>query len=542
MNIKFTLTEKGKLLQEISAGFNGAEVDIDLESYIPVEVGRERFICWSAQQELEKKDFQVEGVGWLLKREVAENPLEGVRGGLLADEMGLGKTIQVIGTMISNPLKHTLIVLPLALMDQWKAQIERLTSIKPLIYHGTGRSKYTAADLLSARVVITTYGLVSVVNEQPSLIHRIHFDRVVFDEAHHLRNFNTNQHKGAKLIKAPIRWLLTGTPIQNRLQDFYSLCAVMGYSAGFYSQESNLRIIVKNSILKRTKTSVNLELKGVNFERIMVEWESDEEMWLAEDIHRAFAFSGSEGDRPSHSLSTGLKKSTFTALLRARQACVCPALMKKVVTWLKDEDLLCDTDYDISLALGGDSKINAVCNKVGERKDNSRAKLVFCHFRGEIDKIAEQLREKKMNVGVFDGRTPLATRKLLLEDRTLDVLVIQIATGSEGLNLQHFKEIYFVSAHWNPAVEDQAVARCHRIGQDDTVDIFRFEMVPFQGRGSTIDAYCRQVQESKRELYKVLDDEEEPVEEEPVKEEPVEEEPRGRGETGEEEEEVNGNG
>ena len=84
------------------------------------------------------------------------------------------------------------------------------------------------------------------------------------------------------------------------------------------------------------------------------------------------------------------------------------------------------------------------------------------------------------------------------------MLILQIATGSEGLNLQHYTETYFVSAHWNPALEDQAVARCHRIGQLEDVEVFRFEMAPF-GKSCNIEQYCKTVQDDKRKLYAVLD-------------------------------------
>ena len=141
------------------------------------------------------------------------------------------------------------------------------------------------------------------------------------------------------------------------------------------------------------------------------------------------------------------------------------------------------------------------------RKDNNRAKLVFCHYRGEIDKINTTLSSAGMKVAIFDGRTNYTDRQDILNDHSLDVLILQIMTGSEGLNLQHFKEIYFVSPHWNPAVEDQAIARCHRIGQQDEVDIFRFTMAGFDDSGvsRTLDTYASSVQDYKRSMYNIVD-------------------------------------
>ena len=126
------------------------------------------------------------------------------------------------------------------------------------------------------------------------------------------------------------------------------------------------------------------------------------------------------------------------------------------------------------------SKLDAVIKSVLRNKDNGNGKIIFCSFREEIDDIALRLKEKGFNsVATFDGRNNGASRKTILVEKN-DVLILQIQTGCEGLNLQeHYSEVYFVSPNWNPAVEEQAVARCHRIGQKKNVNVYRFEMVPF---------------------------------------------------------------
>jgi len=137
--------------------------------------------------------------------------------------------------------------------------------------------------------------------------------------------------------------------------------------------------------------------------------------------------------------------------------------------------------------------------------------LVFCHFRGEIDTLSSRLREGGIqNICTFDGRVTQAARfRRLKED--YEVIILQIQTGCEGLNLQkNFSEIYFVSPHWNPAIEDQAVARCHRIGQTKPVSVFRFHMESTFEKGLnevrakndflTLDQYITTVQDGKREI------------------------------------------
>ena len=149
------------------------------------------------------------------------------------------------------------------------------------------------------------------------------------------------------------------------------------------------------------------------------------------------------------------------------------------------------------------SKLTAVINSILARKNNNNGKIIFCHFRDEIDEIATKLREAGISkVATFDGRTNNAKRFEILNDKN-DVLILQIQTGCEGLNLQeNYNEIYFVSPHWNPAVEQQAIARCHRIGQTKSVYVKRFQMSPFVSENEiptkTIDKYVKDVQEGKR--------------------------------------------
>ena len=116
-------------------------------------------------------------------------------------------------------------------------------------------------------------------------------------------------------------------------------------------------------------------------------------------------------------------------------------------------------------------------NTLVERKDNGAGKLVFCHFRQEIDAIEEKLLKHGItSIGKLDGRTKPKDKTRMIKEG-VQVLILQIQTGCEGINLQeHYSEVYFVSPNWNPAIEDQAIARCHRIGQQKDVAVFRYNM------------------------------------------------------------------
>ena len=458
---------------------------------------------------LDSKDYQREGVEWILSNELNKNPLQGVRGGLVADEMGLGKTILMIGTIISNFKRRTLIVVPLALLDQWYSEIYKTTGHKALIYHGAAKKDIDFDVLERAPIVITTYGQIKCKKDvgHRKLLHHLHWSRVLFDEAHHLRNSSTQNWSGAMRLTANIRWLITGTPIQNRKADFYSLCEIMGYKQDFYIEDDNLMDLVRASILKRKKEEVGIKLPDTRTTIVNVKWSNKSEQILAEDIHNMLNFSDVHTERGVNSAIAALGNEYLPLLIRARQACIYPKLMAPIINKFKQLGLIEDgSDVEAEDALKHCSKIDAVIKKILQRKDNKRAKLVFCHYRGEIDIIASRLEAHELHVQKFDGRTSHAERSEILTT-PCDVLILQIMTGCEGLNLQHFKEIYFVSPHWNPAVEDQAVARCHRIGQMEDVDIFRFQMGSFDDDGltTTLDSYSASIQNAKRELFTILD-------------------------------------
>jgi non-specific serine/threonine protein kinase len=151
--------------------------------------------------------------------------------------------------------------------------------------------------------------------------------------------------------------------------------------------------------------------------------------------------------------------------------------------------------------------LDAAVDKILERKGNGCGKLIFCHFREEIDEVATRLKAGGMtNVVCFDGRTSKGKRTDILSNKN-EALILQIQTGCEGLNLQeNYSEIYFISPHWNPAVEDQAIARCHRIGQTKEVSVTRFEMGNFikdadqEVETRTVDNYVSSVQDFKRKI------------------------------------------
>lgn len=456
---------------------------------------------------LEVKEYQEQGVRWCVENEVNGRNIGNAtyRGGLLADEMGLGKTIQMLGVIMCNLVKRTLIVMPRALIEQWEDIIRKMTGHQVVVFHGEGKN-IPFSELEKAPIVITTYGMIKKGKNKNSLsiLHKLSWGRVIFDEAHHLRNKNTNNHKGALELKRDISWIVTGTPIQNRRSDFYSLCAIIGLPAAYYTSPQNLLPLVRLFMMKRTKKQVGLKLPELKTEKIQVEWESKEEKSIAEDIHSMLQFSRVNKVNVDNAIAA-LGISTLPLLVRARQACVYPPLIAKHFAQLAEAGII-DDDEEIYTGLLGESKIQNVCNMIVKNSKNGNKKLVFCHYRGEIDIIEKKLKDSNLNILTFDGRIAENKRNTVLNS-DCDVLIMQIQTGCEGLNLQQFNEIYFVSPHWNPAVEDQAVARCHRIGQEKPVTVYRFSMVGFDEDMATrtLDEYSSAVQDVKRNISKEIE-------------------------------------
>jgi SNF2 family DNA or RNA helicase len=195
----------------------------------------------------------------------------------------------------------------------------------------------------------------------------------------------------------------------------------------------------------------------------------------------------------------------LTIYLRARQLCISPVLFRK-----KIEELIYMGELDSTYRrlYSCSSKLSTVSNTIIENKMNSNRKIVFSHFIEEINQLYEMIVDNDdvdkyddTQVAIYSGSLSFEERQNILENDRIEVLIMQIQTGCEGLNLQQYSDIYMVSPHWNPALEDQAVARCHRQGQLKETNVYRFIM-----KGSAnLDGYIRDTQYEKRKNMEIVE-------------------------------------
>ena len=499
----------------------------------PMEFIPKLFPLWCKNSGLDIKSHQVEGFKWVLERELA--PKTGAPGGFLCDEMGLGKTILMIGNMVLTPdapNQKTLIVLPKCLIEQWFNAILKFTGIKSMVYHGAKAKNIKPHEFEESWIVITTYGMIAVRNESKKYkcpLWDIDWDRVIFDESHHVRNINTSVFKGAKKLKSPIKWMVTGTPINNRKTDFYNQSVIQGSSSHFKPSIESIKEIIKDIVLKRTKKQVGIKLPNKKTHIVEVSSKSVQEDNLIRNIHNLMSFAPVTPQNVNSIIQNlgRMCQSVLPVFMLMRQSCILPTL---AYSSLERRAITNNISIEGLNPPSTNSKMSAVISKIVENKNTNKSKLIFCLFRKEMDYLSSELKMEGFNPVIINGSStekqrrsalqmgptesewkainpnlPSDVTSIINEYLVPNVLIAQIQTSCEGLNLQHFSEIYFTTPHWNPAVENQAIARCHRIGQDKPVDVYKF-ITKFNNKEDddsiSLDQYCIEVQNMKEKIAK----------------------------------------
>ena len=231
-------------------------------------------------------------------------------------------------------------------------------------------------------------------------------------------------------------------------------------------------------------------MPGVTVRRISCNWECDEQQ-LSEEIHETLSFSGLK-------LKPLEKGVHLEMMLYARMMCIYPEMATKNIKKMNARGILSENNL---VGLNCKGKMSKLLETLKERKDNGNKKIIFTTFRMETDYVKEELSKEGLHVGVIDGRVSKKMRNEIL-NKDLDVLLLQIKTGNEGLNLQQYNEVYFITPDWNPKMQEQAIARCHRMGQEKEVHVMKFVMDSFDNEGKTksIEMHTEDIHEVKNEM------------------------------------------
>lgn len=440
------------------------------------------------------RPYQLAGFRWL-------NYLSEIGwGGILADDMGLGKTAQALSMLLQyrneNGALHALVVCPTTLIYNWENEVRKFTpELSIVIHHGTLRERDVSA-LKQFNIVITTYG---TLRSDIQMLLKTTFDYVILDESQAIKNPFSKVTRAACLLQARNRICMSGTPLQNNTFDLYAqmnflnpgLLGSVEFFRNEFSipidklgeseQKEHLRKILYPFILRRTKEQVAKDLPEKTETILFCEMEEKQRAIYEtyRDAYRSRILGTIEEQGVGRSQLTILQ-----GLMKLRQICDSPAILNEDEKQPNEAIKLKELSRELT-------------ENVGQHKV-----LVFSQFLGMLALIRRQLEKDGLRYEYFDGSTTAIDREKAIHnfqsDEECRVFLISLKAGGVGLNLTAADYVYIVDPWWNPAVEQQAIDRTHRIGQ--TKNIFAYRMIC----KDTIEDKILTLQERKRVLAKEL--------------------------------------
>ncbi|QEK52636.1 DEAD/DEAH box helicase [Pedobacter aquae] len=398
-------------------------------------------------------------------------------GGCLADDMGLGKTVQTLALLQKAKEEqqalgiHTtsLLIMPTSLIYNWINEAKRFTpQLKICTHTGTNREKdisiFSQYDL-----VITTYGISRL---DVDVIKEMYFNYIILDESQNIKNPSSKSFKAVKQLKSKYKLILSGTPVENTVNDLWTQMSFINPgllgSQTFFQQEfvqpiekkkdeekaQKLQVLIKPFVMRRTKEQVATELPP-----------KTESLFYSEMTVEQADFYEKTKSEYRNELMKSLEDGTFSkspiqilqGLTKLRQIANHPALV--------------DAEYE-----GESSKFKDVVHKLNSVVEAGHKVLVFSQFVKQLELYKQYFDDKKVKYSYLDGST--ANRGKVVEefkqDQDIQIFLISIKAGGVGLNLTEADYVFILDPWWNPAVEQQAIDRTHRIGQTKNVFIYKF--------------------------------------------------------------------
>ena len=415
------------------------------------------------------RPYQLAGVTWMTQL------AHWGAGVILADEMGLGKTVQTLAVLSHRaPSGPALVVAPTSVTPNWLNEAARFApELAVRSFRGADRAAIVAGSLKlgPGDVLVTSYAIATL---EAEALAKLTFGTLVIDEAQAVKNATTERAKALRDLNAGWRVGLTGTPIENRLGELWSIFRVLSpgllgsweqfrarYAApiekfGDDARRKALAALLRPFVLRRTKAEVAPELPA-RTEIVRSVRLSAEEQALYEELRLATITEIAQAKKNPERDAQDMRFVLLAALTRLRQLCCHPRLV-----------------YPHTLA--GSSKANVLIELLEELREGEHKVLVFSQFRSFLDLLAPRLTQHGFRVLVLDGTTPSDVREqrvTAFQAGAADVFLISLKAGGFGLNLTAADTVVHLDPWWNPAVEDQATARAHRIGQYKPVTAIR---------------------------------------------------------------------
>jgi SNF2 family DNA or RNA helicase len=445
------------------------EMDNSLEDMMEKLANKEKLAPLDSPKDLSAtlRPYQTRGLSWLSYLEsIGMNPC-------LADDMGLGKTMQIIALLLSKPSDTpALLVAPTSVIGNWDREIKKFApSIEVFIYHGNQRKDISFHKAIEKKqIIITSFGLL---RRDKAVFQGYHWSRIIVDEAQNIKNPTSSQTKALCSLKSDSKIALTGTPIENRLMDLWSIFHFLnpnylGAKSYFRKnfelpiQKDNneiqtkiLKKMVEPFILRRVKTDKNIikDLPEKIEQKVYCQLTKEQAT-----IYQAIV---NETTEKLQSASSKEKNAIFvTSLLRLKQACNHPA-----------QALQDGSEFCASRSI----KLERLVNMAKEIMANGESLLIFSQFKEICDALNKLLKTKLgFNTFYIHGGTSRTNREKMIEefqnpDFPASIFVLSLKAGGVGITLTKANHVIHFDRWWNPAVENQATDRAYRIGQKKTV-------------------------------------------------------------------------
>lgn len=408
--------------------------------------------------------YQIKGIAFLMPRHAA----------LLADEMGLGKTAQVIISLRllfqSGLIRRSLIVCPKPLVVNWTRELKLWASDLPFEVIG-GDSATRKAQWLASRCPVKLVNYELLTRDEEFLEDpEVFFDVVVLDEAQRIKNREGKTARVVRSIPRDRSWAMTGTPIENRVDDLINLFAFI--DAERIPPDTPTKLLpelTRDTILRRVKEEVMTDMPPKVIQDVYLD--------LSPSQRASYDMAENEGVIHLNELGdTVTVQHVFELVLRLKQIC------------------------NFDPRTGESAKLDQLLADMDEVAENNRQALVFSQWVEPLEMIAQSL--APYGAMQYHGKIPQRERQPILDrfkaDKSKHVLLMSYGTGSVGLNLQFVNYVFLFDRWWNPAIEDQAIGRAHRIGQKETVFVKRFICQ------NTIEERIAEVLEKKRQLFEEM--------------------------------------